>query len=69
MGKIILTFLSIIIISLCGCSDEAVEEVNNTPPNSRALSATTVVWQAQPGEINIPLGQAVTINTDGSIIK
>lgn len=69
MRKIIFALFGIVTIALCGCSDEAVEETHNIPPDSRAVRAITVVWQAQPGEIDVPLGQAVTINTDGSVVK
>ena len=28
-----------------------------------------VVWEAQPGTVDIPFGQAVTIGLDGSVTK
>lgn len=69
MKKILFALLGMITICLHGCSDEAVEGINSIPPDTRAARAATVVWQAQPGGIDIPLGQAVTVNLDGSVIK
>lgn len=56
---------------LCGCSsDSDMEEIDTSPePMTRGVKAAKVVWQAQPGSIDIKLGQAVTVTLDGQVIK
>lgn len=54
---------------LCSCSSD-IEEIDSSPESmTRAVKAAQVVWEAQPGTINVPQGQAVTITLDGQVIK
>lgn len=54
---------------LCGCSSD-MEEIDTSPePMTRGVKAAKVVWQAQPGSIDIKQGQAVTVTLDGQVIK
>lgn len=52
---------------LCGCTDES-EEVNTNNETTTGITTRAVgvvVWEAQPGTVDIPFGQAVTIGLDG----
>lgn len=56
-------------ISLCSCSSD-IEEIDSSPESmTRAVNASQVVWEAQPGTINVPQGQAITITLDGQVIR
>ena len=54
MRKLFMLF-SFSMMILCGCI------------TTRAVGV--VVWEAQPGTVDIPFGQAVTIGLDGSVTK
>ncbi len=67
--KIIFILSVLATTSLCGCSSD-LEEIDSSPePITRAVKATQIVWQAQPGTIDIEQGQAVTITLEGQVIK
>lgn len=70
MKRIFVVLSAFSAIALCGCSDEAedIGGLSEAGMSTRAASAN-VVWEAQPGDIDVPLGQSVTINLDGSVIK
>ena len=65
MRKLFMLF-SFSMMILCGCTDES-EEETTTGITTRAVGV--VVWEAQPGTVDIPFGQAVTIGLDGSVTK
>ena len=45
------------------------EELNSPEPMTRAVNSAQIVWEAQPGTIDVKQGQAVTVTLDGQIIK
>ena len=42
---------------------------NETTTGITTRAVGVVVWEAQPGTVDIPFGQAVTIGLDGSVTK
>mgnify|MGYP006918688583 CR=1 FL=1 len=62
MRKLFMLF-SFSMMILCGCTDES-EEVNTNNETTTGITTRAVgvvVWEAQPGTVDIPFGQAVTI--------
>ena len=48
---------------------EEVNTNNETTTGITTRAVGVVVWEAQPGTVDIPFGQAVTIGLDGSVTK
>lgn len=69
MYKILMLGIVAVCCAMSGCSNADVSETDFSSVSPITRSGGTIVWEAQPGTINIPAGQAVTINTDGSVIK
>ena len=70
MRKLFMLF-SFSMMILCGCTDES-EEVNTNNETTTGITTRAVgvvVWEAQPGTVDIPFGQAVTLGLDGSVTK
>lgn len=66
--KKVFALYAVLTISLCGCSDD-MEELKSPEPMTRAVKSAQIVWEAQPGTVDIKQGQAVTVTLDGQIIK
>lgn len=69
--KKLFTLFAFSIAIFCGCTEGA-EEVSISTKSATGVTtraADVVVWEAQPGTIDIPAGQAVTIGLDGSVTK
>lgn len=58
---------AVLTIALCGCTND-MEELNSPEPMTRAVNSAQIVWEAQPGTIDVKQGQAVTVTLDGQII-
>lgn len=69
MKAIFMLSMFISTVLLCGCSSD-IEEIDSSQNSmTRSVKAAQVVWEAQPGTINVPQGQAVTITLDGQVIR
>ena len=66
MRKLFMLF-SFSMMILCGCTEVNTNNETTTGITTRAVGV--VVWEAQPGTVDIPFGQAVTIGLDGSVTK
>ena len=47
---------AVLTIALCGCTND-MEELNSPEPMTRAVNSAQIVWEAQPGTIDVKQGQ------------
>lgn len=68
MKKLLFAACLFFIASLCNCTSEVVDLKEEVSASTRGdTRADVVVWEAQPGAIDVPLGKEFTLGLDGTV--